>query len=345
MSYPIDEKEGPGPARGRRLGRIAAIAAVALTLTACSTALRATSTSTGAGTSPGAAAPMAADVLHGSYVALGDSYTAGPGIPDQTGAVAGCEQSSSSYPFLVAQRLRLELTDMSCSSATIADLSAAQSTGDGINPAQLSALSPATALVTLGIGGNDVGWASIVTRCAELDLIPVLIPGESTSDLTPCRDYYFRDGTDPIRQRIQMVSRQLATALGQIKARARRARVYVVGYPDLFPASGDGCADTLGITSGDVAFLNREEQRLNDELDRAAQAAGDGYVDAYTPSEGHDACAAPASRWIEPLIPDAAAAPLHPNAAGQQGMARAIVAAVKGRLRSRPALLRAGPPR
>jgi hypothetical protein len=56
---------------------------------------------------------------------------------------------------------------------------------------------------------------------------------------------------------------------------------------------------------------------------------GDGYADTYRPSEGHDACSAPPSRWIEPLIPDATAAPLHPNAVGEQGMANAIVAAVK----------------
>jgi hypothetical protein len=66
-------------------------------------------------------------------------------------------------------------------------------------------------------------------------------------------------------------------------------------------------------------------------LRQVAQAAGDGYVDTYTPSEGHDACASPASRWIEPLIVDAPAAPLHPNAAGEQGLADAIVQAVRPR--------------
>ena len=76
------------------------------------------------------------------------------------------------YPFLVARSLRLELTDMSCSSATIASLSAPESTGGGTNPAQLSVLSAGTTLVTLGIGGNDVGWGSVITRCTELDLVP-----------------------------------------------------------------------------------------------------------------------------------------------------------------------------
>ena len=104
-----------------------------------------------------------------------------------------------------------------------------------------------------------------------------------------------------------------------------------VGYPDLLPSSGGGCGDTLGIAKGDVAFLDNEELRLNGMLRQAAQAAGDGYVDTYTPSQGHDACAGLADRWIEPLIPGAAAAPLHPNAAGEQGMADVIVGAIRAK--------------
>jgi hypothetical protein len=143
------------------------IAGIALSLTACS--------ATRAGT-PSAAATSSAAVPQGSYVALGDSYTAGPDIPDQAGVTAGCEQSSSSYPYLVAQSLRLHLTDMSCSSATIASLNTPQSTGDGTNPAQLNALSAATSLVTLGIGGNDVDWAAV-----RHPYLPGSAPGQARS--------------------------------------------------------------------------------------------------------------------------------------------------------------------
>jgi hypothetical protein len=54
------------------------------------------------------------------------------------------------------------------------------------------------------------------------------------------------------------------------------------------------------------------------------------FVDTYTPSLGHDMCAGPERRWIEPPLPAAGRAPLHPNAAGQQGMAAAVLAAVAG---------------
>jgi lysophospholipase L1-like esterase len=314
------------------------VAGIALLVAACSatpdppsagtrTPAAAASTTKAAAT-PAAATPAAARPLRGSYVALGDSYTAGLGIPAQTGSTAGCGQSTSSYPYLVARSLRLDLTDMSCSSATIPDLTSAQVTGQGTNPAQLSALSSGTALVTVSIGGNDIGLIDIVTKCTELDLVPALFPGRS-SKLRPCEDYYTAGGTDQIQQRIQAVTGNLADTLTQIKERAPHARVYVVGYPDLLPTGGAGCGGALGITAGDIAFLNREEVRLNGVLEQVARAAGDGYVDTYAPSEGHDACAAPASRWLEPLLTSGPAAPLHPNAAGERGMADAVGQAVK----------------
>ena len=309
--------------RGRRRAACTALSVtgIAVMLAACSSVPD--SATVPIGTSAGAEP-------HGSYVALGDSYTAGPDIPYPTGPTAGCGQSSSSYPYLVARSLGLQLTDMSCSSATITSLTAPQPTGDGTNPAQLSALSTATRLITLGVGGNDVGWSGIITRCTELDLIPALIPGSTTADLTPCRDYYASGGVDLIQQRIQAVAGQLAEALTQIRQRAPHARVYVVGYPGLFPAAGSACARTLGITAGDISFLNTEERGLNAILRQDARDGDDGYIDAYTPSVGHDACSPEASRWIEPLIPAAPAAPLHPNAVGEQGMADAIVQAIKG---------------
>jgi lysophospholipase L1-like esterase len=312
------------------------VAGIALLVAACSATPDPPSAAAGtrtpaasASTTKAAATPAAGSpTLRGSYVALGDSYTAGLGIPTQTGSTAGCGQSTSSYPYLVARSLRLPLTDMSCSSATIPDLTSAQVTGQGTNPAQLSALSSGTALVTVSIGGNDIGMIDIVTKCTELDLGPALFPGRS-SKLTPCEDYYTAGGADQIRQRIAAVTGNLADTLTQIKERAPHARVYVVGYPDLLPTGGTGCGGALGITAGDIAFLNREEVRLDGVLEQAARAAGDGYVDTYAPSRGHDACAAPASRWLEPLLPSSPAAPLHPNAAGERAMAVAVLAAVK----------------
>jgi lysophospholipase L1-like esterase len=268
----------------------------------------------------------------GSYVALGDSYTAAPGISSQVGVPAGCGRSTDSYPLLVAQRLGVapdRVRDVSCDGATIADLTGPQVTGDGTNPAQLTALSPATTLVTLGVGGNDAHWGAIMERCAGLDLIPALIPTSAARAATPCEDYYTAAGEDQVQRYIQSAAAPLAAVLADIKHRAPHARVYVVGYPDLMPASGDAaCARTFGITEGDLTFLDSEEQRLNGMLRQQADAAGAAYVDTYTPSLGHDACAAPDQRWIEPWLPASPAKPLHPDAVGERDMANAIVGAV-----------------
>ena len=263
------------------------------------------------------------------YVALGDSYTAGPGIPDQTGHPAGCERSSANYPSLVAQALgTTHFQDASCSGATISDLAAAQSTGNGVNPAQLGTLSADDTIVTLGISGNDVDFAGVLTRCVELDVAPTLI-GSLASGTNPCEAYYTSGGSNQLDRKIETAGTNLATALKQIKQRAPHARVYVVGYPDLLPGNGTSCAHTFGITPGDVSFLNQEELRLNSMLREQATSAGAVFVDTYTPSQGHDACSDSTSRWIEPLVPASSSAPMHPNARGEQGMADAVLAAIK----------------
>jgi lysophospholipase L1-like esterase len=313
--------------------RLAAVAGALLAAGCSAAGGAAPATRTPVARTPAASAGVASPaVAAGQYVALGDSYTAGPGIPSQGGVPAGCDRSSADYPMLVARRLGFtpaQVHDQSCTGATIADLTSPQVTGDGTNPAQMAALSPATTLVTLGIGGNDARWGTVLARCAELDIRLALMSGSGGSDATPCEAYYTPGGADQIQQSIQMTAGPLAGALAQIRDRAPRARVYVVGYPDLMPASGGAvCARTFGLTPGDMAFLRTEEQRLNAMLRQQAAAADATYVDTYTPSAAHNACAAPGQRWTEPLVPASAAAPLHPNAHGEQGMANAVLRAV-----------------
>lgn len=316
-------------ARRRRLiVAPAAVLAGTLVLAACSGTQTVASTSSRSASAAAGVDP----VTQGPYVALGDSYTSGPDIPDQVSDPAGCARSDRDYPALVAQSLGLvaKTQDMSCSAARIANLTTSQSTDDGTNPAQLSALTTDTTLVTLGIGGNDVDFASVLSKCVELDLVPSFLSSALSADLAPCHAYFTSGGVDKIQQTIQSADGNLADALAQIKTRAPHAHVYVVGYPDLLPPSGTSCAHTLGITAADVAFLNSEELKLNSMLQQRAADAGAIYVDTYTPSEGHDACSDAATRWIEPLAPASPAAPLHPNAIGEQGMADAVLHAIKG---------------
>jgi lysophospholipase L1-like esterase len=271
--------------------------------------------------SPSASASPA-PLASGPYVALGDSYTAGPGIPAPTGLPAGCARSSHAYPALLAERLHLTATqfhDVSCSGARIADLNGEQSTSDGVNPAQLSALTSATRLVTVGIGGNDIGFADLVERCVAAGLLRQ----------APCRDQLTAGG-DSVEARIRRAGERLGLALAEIRHRAPQAQVYVVGYPAILPADGVTCTSGLAMTAGDVAYLRIKEQHLNAMLRQRAQAAGVRFVDTWTPSLGHDACETPGLRWVEPLLPTAQAAALHPNARGEQGMAAAVLATLAG---------------
>jgi lysophospholipase L1-like esterase len=311
----------------RRAGAAVAAALLCAGLTACdgshhpaasSSPLAAKSVPGGASRPQTGGGSRTAPAL-GPYVALGDSYTAGPGIPDQTGVPAGCARSSRAYPAVLAAHLHLttaQFRDVSCSGARIANLSRGQTTSDGVNPAQLSALSPATRLVTLGIGGNDIGFADLIERCVAANLLRQ----------TPCRDQLTADGEDSVEARIRTAGERLAGALAEIRGRAPHAHVYVVGYPAILPADGGACAAGLAMTAGDVAYLRLKEQDLNTMLRQQAGSAGARFVDTWTPSLGHDACETAETRWIEPLLPTAQAASLHPNARGEQGMAEAVLA-------------------
>ena len=269
----------------------------------------------------------------GPYVALGDSYTAGPGITDPTGTPAGCDRSAGNYPALVAAELGLKggkFRDVSCSGATTADLTSSQHTDNGTNPPQLRALSSDTRLVTIGIGGNDIGFSSMIKRCVAMGAVYQLTgSGKYFTEDAPCAR---QAGSAAIAKKITTAGDRLTRILTEVRRRAPEARVYVVSYPAILPTDSADCGRGMSLAPGDVTFLREKEQQLNTTLRQRASEAGVAYVDTYTPSTDHNACAAKNTRWIEPLVPDSPAAPVHPNARGERGMADAVLRAVKSAL-------------
>ncbi|WP_380285042.1 SGNH/GDSL hydrolase family protein [Kitasatospora purpeofusca] len=304
-----------------------------------------TGSGTVAGGAPDGSAPARAAAVKpsptptptGPYVALGDSYTAGIKIGPQVGEPKGCSRSAVNYPSLVAKALGLSgerFRDVSCSGARTGDLTGAQSTDGGSNPPQLDALTQATRLVTLGIGGNDAGFMDVVGQCAKENLVDAL-KGLVGSDraAAPCRDSYAAaDGGDQVQHKVDAAGERLGQQLKEIKRRAPQARVYVVGYPSLLPADPASCLPVLGATvaGGDLGFLVEKEQQLNAMLKRRAEAAGAVFVDLTAPSAGHDMCAGEGARWVEPPFPAHGLAAIHPNAKGQEGAAEAVLKAVRG---------------
>src|SRR4051794_4596305 len=88
------------------------------------------------------------------WVGLGDSYAAGPLIPNQSLNPLGCLRSDHNYPHLAAAAVGKSQRDVSCSGATTEDMTAAQDVTPGpANPPQLNALSTGTQTVSLSIGG------------------------------------------------------------------------------------------------------------------------------------------------------------------------------------------------
>jgi lysophospholipase L1-like esterase len=260
-------------------------------------------------------------VAAGPIVALGDSYTAGNLLPlDLSARPLGCARSTQAYPARVASALKATLVDAACTGAGVQAMTGAESTYLGTNPPQLNALAPDDALVMLTLGGDDMGFSSTLDTCMTL----------SVTDLfgSPCERHFASGGTDQLAARVTAEAARVSAVLADIRARAPRARIVVVGYPDLFPQHG-GCWPTVPITSGDIAYLRSIELQLNAMLAADAAAAGDTFADTYTPTIGHDFCQSAQVKDVEGLVPTSLAYPFHPNARGQAAMAAAVLAAIR----------------
>ncbi|WP_086818958.1 SGNH/GDSL hydrolase family protein [Allokutzneria sp. NRRL B-24872] len=254
------------------------------------------------------------------YVALGDSFTAGPFIPGQRTDPIGCLRSDRNYPSLLAKQLApANFVDVSCSGAVIDDMTSPQKVLLGENAPQLDALTPDTDLVTVGVSGNDVGFVPVLAACA---LASVRDPFGN-----PCKDDNTVGGTDKLVQRIEQTAPRVGALLASIKQQAPKAKVLVIGYLRLLPPA-NGCWPLVPIARGDVAYLDGLQQRLNAMLAAQATSAGVGYVDTYAPSIGRDVCQLPGTKWVEGLVPTAPAAPVHPNAAGMTAVAALVGSAL-----------------
>jgi hypothetical protein len=244
-----------------------------------------------------------------NYVALGDSYAAGPIIPNQI-APLGCLKSDHNYAHLAAPTIGLTLRDPTCSGATTEDMTNPQETELGTNPPQFNSLDAETTRVSLTIGGNDIGFSDIALDCVTINPFS-----------TPCKDKYTAGGKDQIAERIAATAPKVAAVLQGIHSKSPSAKVFVVNYAAIFPETGFGCWPQMPIGFGDVPYLRSKQKELNAMLATQAAANGATVVDWYKASIGHDACKGSSTRWVEPVVPTNPAAPIHPNLAGMTGAA------------------------
>lgn len=253
------------------------------------------------------------------YAALGDSFTAAPGIDPIKDK--RCGRSELNYPTIVARDLEVtKFTDVSCSGATTLDLEKPQTSQLArLNGPQLDAVTEDTTLVTIGMGLNN---ALISTGLLLTCLTP---PGKQPSD--KCKEYLSYPQA-AVEGQLQVAAAQVEQSLETIAERAPKARIVLVGYPSWVPDEGS-CPDRLPVPDAQVERM-RDAFRFADGAWRAAaERAGATYVSMYDAAKGHDVCA------DDPWIAGARTVPgkafqLHPFAAYEAAAAEQVVRALRG---------------
>jgi len=292
--------------RSRRLTRVAAVPALASLSLAGLAAV----------TTPAAvAAPI-------QYVALGDSFAGGEGVPaDLSGFDAGsgeCHRAAGAWPRLLAtaKGLSLEATNglhttqtaghVACTAASATSLLVGGNSGEPAQVAQLRTISPRPGLVTLTIGATDARIRSVMLACRT----------DVTCSTTISQARTLVRGI--------LVGR-LARTFAQVKA-ASSARLIVVGYPQLYAVPNAGVlAQCPGADLGHFAELRAYGKDLDTTMALAARAAGVEYVSTLDVLAGHELCTPdPMVNGVEVSSGELTAASGHPTASGHQAIAQRV---------------------
>lgn len=229
-------------------------------------------------TAPAQAAPP-------SYVALGDSYSSGTGTRTYLDDGTSCQRSTLAYPSLIAAARGYGLNFRACSGATIPD----------VTNNQLGALSSSTAYVSLSVGGNDAGFASVLTECAQPGWMSNCNGRIDTAQA-------FVNTTLPGR---------LSTLYASVRSKAPNAKVVIVGYPRIF--NGEDCNAFTWFSPAEQSRLNAMADLLNSKLAAAASARGFSFANPTNRFIGHAVCGDP--EWINGLS-NPISESFHPKAVG-----------------------------
>lgn len=219
-----------------------------------------------------------------NYVALGDSYSSGVGTGSESGS---CGRSSQAYPALwAAANSPASFTFAACSGAK---------TSDVIN-SQLSSLSASTTLVSLTIGGNDVGFSSIMETC-------VLSSTTACQNAVSAAENYANN----------TLPGQLNTMLSGIHSHAPNAKVIVLDYPDFYDTSVSIC---IGLSRADHTALDNGINDLDGVIKTAAVNNNATFADVRSQFSGHELC--DGSGWLHSVDILNIGESYHPTATGQK---------------------------
>lgn len=256
-----------------------------------------------------------------SYVAMGSSYAAGPGVGTSADQPPNrCARSSSNYAHQIAQRLDLNLTDVSCSGATTVNVLEPW----GELPAQVAAVSPDTALVTITVGGNDLNYVGnlYAASCAFVSSTKAGTTGVHCPAVT-----------NPSAADYEKLRLHLRKIVQEIRKRSPRARVVFVEYPATLP-DGPLCSMTP-MANKDALALRTAAQRLAEVTEAAAAEEGSEVIEFAKLSRKHDPCSD--VPWMSGYFDRAGhyvRVAYHPNLAGMTAMADAVIKRLKDQNKS-----------
>ncbi|MBV9088616.1 MAG: SGNH/GDSL hydrolase family protein [Mycobacteriaceae bacterium] len=247
-----------------------------------------------------------------NYAALGDSAAAAPGVPDRAEPL-GCFKSTHDYPSVLARRLApTSFADVTCSGATTADItSQPQQTSQGPVPPQIDAIHADTDLVSITIGGNDIGIATDAAQCRT-----------SSLDTPLCSTKFVQGGVDRLSVAINQQAPAWAEMIDVIRGKAPNARIVVVGYGTYVRPGG--CFAELQAHPQDADYFQSKIDEMDDKQKQIAAEKGIDYFDIRPLSQGHDVCAPPDDRYFEGFVVTHPAAPLHPNSFGAAAVGNAL---------------------
>jgi lysophospholipase L1-like esterase len=224
------------------------------------------------------------------YVALGDSYSSGVGAGSYIDSSGDCLRSTKAYSQLWANaHSPASYRSVACSGAKTTD----------VNANQLSALSSSTTLVSITIGGNDVGFAQVMEDC--------VLYGTDTcvSEINAAEN-----------QAQTQLPGKLDTTFSGIHSHAPSARVVVLSYPRFYHLNVWYC---IGLSETSRAKINEGANVLDSVISAAATRHGFRFADVRSAfGNGHEICDGSAS-WLHNIDWDDIVQSYHPTASGQSG--------------------------
>jgi lysophospholipase L1-like esterase len=246
-----------------------------------------------------------------TYVALGSSFAAGPGIRPIEHRRAG--RSARNYAHQVADALSLHLVDVTCSGATTANVLTERQRR---LPPQIDGVTADAKLVTITVGGNDIGYIGGLVRGSVVNAVLDRLRFLPDRWRGSVRYEAPTDQCDTLVESLVMLVRA-------VRSRAPGARILLVDYLTVLGPDAHRCRE-LPLGDDAVRQVRTTADRLAAAFRTAAQRSGAHLVPASAASVDHGVGSA--DPWVSGFH---GKPPYHPTLAGMTAVADLILRSVR----------------